>query len=381
MDFTLTPQQEEIVGRTKALMENEIWPLVNQHSCEIADKETIKALLKRTIPLGVMGNVIPKALGGAGMDHLTWGLVYEQLDRAINSIIMISTGVASGIANLGTERQREKYLSGLLNADIIGCSAITEPDVGSNPRMVATTAEPKGDHYVLNGTKVFITNGTLADVAIVLATVDPSLGPKGLVRILVDRSESPFQSNTIPVLAGKGHLAELAFNNCLVPRDNLLGASGQGLMLTMKAFQRARCFVALSAIHLMHLAINASIQHARLARVEGKPVGASQSVQQMIADMIAQKEAARLLAFKALSLIDEGVEKNTASSIAKFYATEASIEVTSKALQIHGFLGLTQGHPVEEYYRQARMLTIPDGTTQIQKLIVGRENLGIGAFV
>jgi alkylation response protein AidB-like acyl-CoA dehydrogenase len=221
----------------------------------------------------------------------------------------------------------------------------------------------------------------MADLAIVLATVDPSLGAKGLVRLIVDKSQSPFEARSIPVLGEKGHLGELTFVNCRVPKENLLGVTGKGLKATMKAFQRARCFVALTAVHLMQLSIDASIQFVKNRQSSGKNVGHSQLVHQMIADMIAQKDAARLLTFKALSLIDEGIEKNTASSVAKFFATEAAVQVTSHAIQIHGFHGLSKDYPIEEYHRQARTLTIPDGTTQIQKLIVGREALGQSAIV
>lgn len=362
-------------------MRQEIRPCIEKLDPEEPiPKETIRQLLKKTVPLGIMGNVIPAGLGGAGMDHVTWGLVYEQIDRAINSVIMITTGTAHAIANTGTWEHREKYLPALLNADLIGCSAITEPNVGSNPRMIETTAEPKADHYVLNGTKVFITNGAIADLAIVLATVDPSLGAAGLIRLLVDKRESPFEARSIATLGEKGHLGELTFTRCHVPRQNLLGEGGGGLKATMKAFQRARCFVALTAIHLMQLAIDASVAYVTGRQHGGKSAPDAQLVHQMIADMMAQKEAARLLAFQALSWIDAGVEKNAASSMAKFFATEAAVQVTSKAVQIHGYQGLTTGQPVEQYYRQARMLTIPDGTTQIQKLIVGREVLGVGAF-
>jgi len=381
MEFKLTDDQEALVQKTKILMAREIRSFLNeQEPTETLSKGTIQSLLKKTIPLGIMGNVIPKEIGGAGMDHITWGLVYEQLDRAINSIIMISTGTAQAIANLGTRAQQEKYLPGLLNAELIGCSAITEPNVGSNPKMIETTAEPTGDHIVLNGSKVFITNGVIADIAIVLATVDASLGARGLVRIIVDKSQSPFEARSIAVLGENGHLGELTFVNCRVPKENLLGIVGKGLNATMKSFQRARCFVALTAIHLMQLAIDASIQFVKNRQSSGKDVECSQLVHQMIADMIAQKDAARLLTFRALNLIDEGIEKNTASSIAKFFATEAAVQVTSHAIQIHGYHGLTRDYPIEEYHRQARTLTIPDGTTQIQKLIVGREVLGQSAF-
>lgn len=381
MNFNLTEEQEALVNKTRDLMRNEIRPYIDKLNTEEGiPKDVVKHLLKQTIPLGIMGNLIPKAYGGSGMDHITWGLVYEQLDRAINSVIMITTSAALSIAITGSDEHREKYLKPLINADMIGCSAITEPNVGSNPSMIETTAELKGDHYVLNGEKVWITNGAMADIVIVLATVDPSLKDKGLIRLLVDKKESPFESRSIPTIADKGHLGELKFTNCLVPKENLMVSKGGGLKETMKAFQRARCFVALTGVHLMQQSIDTCIAYAAEKPAIGNPLAKSQLIQQMIAEMIAQTNAARLLTLKALGWIDNGVQKNAASSTAKYYATEAAVEVTSKAVQIHGHLGLTKGSPVEEYYRLARMLTIPDGATQIQKLIVGREVTGISAF-
>ncbi len=379
--FELTDEQKLLQKTAKNIMEREIRPAIDRlNPKEAVPKEILKELLKKTVPIGALGNVIPEEHGGAGMDYLTWGLVYEQLDRAINSVIMITSGAAKAISSWGNDEQRQKYLPGLLNADLIGCSAITEPNVGSNPAAIETRADLQGDHYVLNGTKMFITNGAVADIAIVVASVDRSKGAKGLARFIVDKSESPFEAHRIEVIGGEGHLGELVFDNCRVPKENMLGNVGDGLRATMKSFQAARCFVALTAVHLAQLAIDASVKYARQREQFGKPIGSFQLIQQMIADMIAETEASRLLAYRALHLVDTGTRNNAASSIAKFYATEAAVRVTSMAVQIHGAYGLTTEYPVERYFREARMLTIPDGTTQIQKLIVGREVLGFRAF-
>ncbi len=382
MNFELTSEQQMLRDTVRNFSEKELKPVVEKHAAakQAIPKETIQGLLKKSIPLGILGNVTPEKDGGAGLDYLTWGLMYEQIERAIAAVIMISSGVTHSISEWGTPEQKKRYLPGLLNADLIGCTGITEPNVGSNPAMIQTRAVRKGDEYVLNGNKIFITNATIADVAIVVASTDPSKGAKGLTRFIVDKSISPFQTRPIETLGGMGTLGELVFEDCRVPAENRLGNEGDGLRVTLKGFQAARCFVALGAIHLAQAAINASIKYAQERSQFGKPIGSFQLIQEMIADMIAETEAARLLAYRGLSLVDMGIRCTTETSIAKFYATEAAVRVTSKAVQIHGAYGLTTEYPVERLFREARMLTIPDGTTQIQKLIVGRDVLGLSAF-
>ncbi|MGI6412869.1 MAG: acyl-CoA dehydrogenase family protein [Syntrophomonadaceae bacterium] len=380
--FKLTEEQKLLVETTKRLMKKEITPVADQYRAkgEPMPKDVIQELVKKTVPLGIMGNVIPQEHGGAGMDYLTWGLVYEQIDRAINSVIMISSGVAKSISVWGTDEQRAKYLPDLLSADKIGCTAITEPNVGSNPAMIETRAFLDKNHYVLNGTKVFITNAGIADIAIVVASLDRSKGAKGLARFIVDKKESPFEVRTIKTLAGESSLGELIFTDCRVPKENLIGESNAGLKDTMRGFQAARCFVGMGAVHICQQALEYSIQYAKERKQFGKPIGSFQLIQEMIAEMAAETEAARLLVYKALSVIDAGLFINSYSSMAKFYATEAAVRVTSKAVQIHGAYGLTTEYPIEGLFRLARMTTIPDGTTEIQKLVIGRELTGLRSF-
>lgn len=364
-------------------MKRDIRPVVDDLKAkgQPMTKEICQELLKKTIPLGIMGNVVKEEYGGAGMDYLTWGLVYEQIDKAINSVIMISTGVTKALAILGTDEQREKWLPGLLNADLIGCTAITEPNVGSNPAFIETRAVLDGDHYVMNGNKLFITNGYMADIAIVVTSLDRSKGAKGLARFIVDKRESPFEVRHIKNIGGEEFLGELIFEDCRVPKENMISSEGAGLRDQLAGFQVARCFVGLTGLNLAQEAYEIALQYARDRKQFGKQIGSFQLIAEMITEMLVDIETSRMLIYKALSVLDEGLHINTYSSMAKYHATEAAVRVTSKAIQIHGAYGLCTEYPLEELFRMARMLSIPDGTTEIQKLIVAREQLGISALV
>lgn len=380
--FKLTSEQQLLVDTTKKLMKRDIRPVIDSLKAkgQRMTKEMCQELLKKTIPLGIMGNLIKEEHGGAGMDYLTWGLVYEQIDRAINSVIMISSGVTRGLSKLGTDYQREKWLPGLLNADLIGAAAITEPNVGSNPAFIETRAVEDGDYYVINGNKLFITNGDIADVVIVVVSLDRSKGAKGLARFIVDKRESPFETRHIKTIGGAEFLSELIFEDCRVPKANVLSSEGAGLKDQLAGFQVARCFVGLTSVNLMNEAYEIACQYARQRKQSGKIIGSFQLIAEMITDMLVDIETSKMLLYKALTVLDDGIAKNSYSSMGKFYATEAAVRVTSKAIQIHGAYGLCTEYPLEELFRKARMLTIPDGTTEIQKLIVAREQLGISAF-
>ena len=381
MDFALTMEQKMIKESTKKCMK-QLEPLLNLYEpSQPWPKELILQILQGIVPLGALGSMIPEDVGGGGMDCLSWGIVYEHLDSRIDNVVHLMTVVTNAIYESGTSEQKELYLKRLLDAEIIGCYAITEPNVGSNPSAIETKAMLEGDYYRLNGSKLFITNGDIADIAIVIASTDKSKGGKGLSRFIVDRGESPFTSRPIPTIIGNSVVAELSFEDCLVPKKNLLGKEGEALNVTLKTLQVGRCIVACEAVKLAQEAVDYSIQYAKERRQFGKPIGSFQLIQAKIAEMIAETEAARLLAYRALWLLDKDPKNSvTACSLAKFYATEAAVGVTSKAIQIHGAYGLSCEYPLEELFRRARLTTIPDGTSEIQKLIVGREVLGINAF-
>ena len=385
MNFDLSEEQIMLKDSARKLMEREVAPfLASFPKDRPLPPEKIKELLNKLIPLGYLGSIIPAEYGGAGLDYLTYGVLMEELDPNIYGLVMITGGTARSVYFLGSETQKKAFIPPILSAEKIGCSAITEPNVGSNPAFIQTRAVLDGDHYILNGTKTWITNGAFADVAFVLATTDPAKGRKGLCRIIVEKEVSPFQAKPISTLEEDWQIpsvGELILEDCRVPKENVLGVPGEGLKDTLVGFQAARCFVAIGSIGLAQRAIDAAVRYAKERVQFGKVIGKFQLIQAMIADMIAETDAARLLAYRALSLVQKGKRCARETSIAKFYATEAAVKVTSMAIQIHGAYGLSKEYPVEALFRGARMMTIPDGTTQIQKLIVAREILGMQAFV
>jgi alkylation response protein AidB-like acyl-CoA dehydrogenase len=385
MNFDLSEEQIMLKDSARKLMGREVVPFLASFPKDRSlPPDKIKELLKKLIPLGYLGSIIPVEYGGAGLDYLTYGLLMEELEPSIYGLVMITGGTARSVYFLGNETQKRTFIPPILSAEKIGCSAITEPNVGSNPALVQTRAVLHGGHYVLNGTKTWITNGAFADFAFTLATTDPTQGKKGLCRFIVDKEVSPFKAKAIETLEDDWQVpsvGELVFEDCRVPQENVLGVSGEGLKDTLVAFQAARCFVAIGSIGLAQRAIDATVRYAKERVQFGKVIGKFQLIQAMVADMIAETDAARLLAYRALSKVQRGVRCARETSIAKFYATEAAVRVTSMAIQVHGAYGLSKEYPLEALFRGARMMTIPDGTTQIQKLIVAREILGMQAFV
>jgi len=385
MNFDLSEEQTMLKESARKLMEREVVPfLASFPENQPLSPEAIKSLLKKLIPLGYLGNIIPVEYGGAGLDFLTYGVMMEEIEPSIFGLVMITGGTARSVFLLGNESQKRKFIPPLVAAEKIGCSAITEPNVGSNPAAIQTKAVLDGDDYVLNGTKTWITNGAIADMAFVLATTDPSLGRKGLCRFIVDKQVSPFKAKAIATLEETFQIpsvGELSLEDCRVPKENILGTPGEALKATLIGFQAARCLVAIGSINMARRAIEAAVRYAKERTQFGRPIGKFQLIQSMLADMIAETDAARLLAYRALTMVDKGVRCVRETSIAKFYATEAAVKVTSMAIQVHGAYGLSKEYPVEALFRGARMMTIPDGTTQIQKLIVAREILGMQAFV
>ncbi len=386
MDFELSEEQRILKEMCKRFVDREILPYADEWDKRYHPfpKSLCHELIKKCIPLGYVGTVIPREYGGQGQTFLTAGLMSEEIRRgcaSLGGVLGITGSAARLIAEAGSEDQRARYLSDLLEGNLIGCVAITEPNVGSDAANVQTMARCVGDDWVINGTKTWISNGTVADVVIVVAQTDPSKGYEGIARFLVDRRTSSFQARDIPKMGLRSFpTAELVFEDCKVPAENMLGELGTGFRFLMKGFEVARCNAALASVGVAQAAIDIAIRYAQERWQFGSPIGGFQMVQAMVADMVTECEAARLLGYWALSRLDKGLRCARESSMAKAYATEMGVRVTSMALQIHGAYGLSEEYPLERLFRDARCYTIPDGTTQIQKLIIGREVLGIKAF-
>jgi alkylation response protein AidB-like acyl-CoA dehydrogenase len=262
-------------------------------------------------------------------------------------------------------------------------AAITEPDVGSDTAGIKTSAVLDGDYYIINGTKEWISNGSICDVCNVLVQTDKTKGPLGIRMILVEKEISPFRTRDLPKLGLHAFpTSELGFEDCRVPRENMSDLSAEVAYSTlMKGFDIARPMWALHATGISQAAIDASINYAKERFQFGRPIGKFQLIQNMIYEMITETEAGQLLGYRALDLADKGERCRKEASMAKAYATEAAVRVTSMAIEIHGAMGLSQDLALERYFRDARTWTIPDGTTEIQKLIVAGEVLGIRAYV
>jgi alkylation response protein AidB-like acyl-CoA dehydrogenase len=386
MDFRWTDEQQQLKRAARDFMEKEIIPNADEwDKMKPLSKELVVDLMGKLSPLGYVTGMIPRELGGDDLDYMTDGLLMEELWRAFPSfalVIMIQSHMTLGIANEGTDYHKEKFLAPMLTGEMIASAGITEPNVGSNPRWMETTAVADGDNFVINGTKIWISNGSISDMCMLVVSLDRAKGKKSIARILVDRNDSPYERRDLRKLGLRSSpTGELVFDDCVVPKANLFTPEGAGLKETLKGFELARCHLAIGSTGIAQAAIDATMKYVMERKQFGKLIGNFQLVQSALADMLADTEASRLLAYRGLSLVQEGVKCAWETSLAKFYATEAAVRVTSRALQLHGAYGLSEEFPLERYFRDARSMTIPDGTTDIQKLIIGRELTGLNAFI
>jgi len=384
MDFELAEEQKMLKTNARDFLEKEIVPIADEYDRKgpLSKNEAV-GFIKQLMPFGYYIGQLPEEYGGSNLNHTSYGLLMEELSRAWASmagVIMIA-GLASGMVQTVNDDLRRKYLPKVMAGELIGCGGITEPNVGSDAASIETTAVLDGDEWVINGTKTWISNGTIADIVLVLCVTDKSKGPLGISQILVESELSPFATRELHKLGLRAFpTAELSFADCRVPKSNLVEVPASGYKQMMVGFELGRSTLAVISAGIAQAAIDAAISYARERKQFGRPIGSFQMIQEMIADMIAETEAGRLLAYRAFDLIDKGERSRWQSSLAKAYMCEAAVGVTSKAIQIHGAMGLSDEYPVERYFRDARTMTIPDGTTQIQKLVVGRECIGIRAF-
>ena len=336
---------------------------------------------------GFLCMTLPEAYGGSDADKLYSVVQMEELARAGFSGIgygLHSEIVAPYILHYGTEAQKQKYLPKLATGEMVGAIAMSEPAAGSDLQGVKTTAMLQADGtYLINGSKTFITNGWHADLVILVAKTDPAAGAKGTSLFLIERGMPGFEKGKrLKKLGLKAQdTSELFFDNVKVPRENLLGEEGTALKKMLKGLDGARVNIAMGAVGAAQAALDLSIDHARTRTQFGRPIGSFQLVQKLIVDMTVRVEAARALGLRAAAALDSGRDVRTAASIAKLYATEAAHEVASMALQVHGGLGYATDYPIERIFRDTRGGTIPEGTTEVQTLIVGREILGMSAIV
>lgn len=328
--------------------------------------------------LGALGAVVPERWGGAGLDYVSLAVMLEEIaagDGATSTIVAVQNSVVCGPINaFGTDSQKERWLKPLAQGELLGCFCLTEPQVGSDAAAIATRATREGDHYVLNGVKQFITTGKNADAAVVFAVTDKAAGKKGISGFIVDAQSPGYVVARIEDKLGQraSDTAQIVFDNCRVPSANRLGAEGQGYRIALSNLEAGRIGIAAQAVGMARAAFEAACSYARQRESFGKPIIEHQAVNFRLADMATQLEAARQLVWHAASLRDAGEPCLIEASMAKLFATEMAERVCSDAIQVHGGYGYVADFPVERIYRDVRVCQIYEGTSDIQRLVIGR---------
>ena len=384
MDFDLSSEQQMIKDTVRDFVDKEVSPAARENDLK---ERFPRELLQKMAPLGLLGGPIPVEYGGAGLDYISHAIITEEIGRGCSSLrttlsVQISL-VELTILKWGTEEQKKKYLSKLCKVEMLGCFGLTEPDAGSDAGNQSTTAVLKNNEWFINGTKIWISNGTVADIAIVFAQIDKSKKHKGIAAFLIEKGTKGFTANKITGKLGlrSSDTGELVFADCRVSKENLLGQAGDGFKIAMFALDNGRYSVAAGSVGIIQGCLDACVKYAKQRQQFGKPIGSFQLIQEKIAKMAVDLDAARLLVYRAGHLKNKSIRNTTETSMAKLYASEAAVNAASEAIQIHGAYGYSNEYPLERYYRDAKVATIYEGTSEIQKLIIAGNILGIKAFV
>ncbi|HEX6458157.1 MAG TPA: acyl-CoA dehydrogenase family protein [Thermoleophilaceae bacterium] len=384
IDFELTDEQRLIRETARDFTDNEIVPVAREND---RNEKFDTDLVKKMADMGFLGAIVSEEYGGRGLDYRTYGLIVEEIGRGDSSartVVSVQTSlVCSSIERWGTEEQKQEWLPRLCSGEALGCFGLTEPSSGSDAASLKTRATKIDSGWKLNGQKQWISMGNHAKVALIFAQTDPEKAHRGLACFLVPTDSDGFSSGEIHGKLGlkASDTAELSLSDVEVPDEAMLGEIGDGFKVAMSALDSGRFSVASGCVGISQGCVNASVQYAKEREQFGRPIGSFQLVQAMIADMIVDTEAARGLVWKAGWLKDTGKPSTTETSIAKLYATEAAVRNANLAIQVHGGSGYVDDHPVERYLRDARVATLYEGTSQIQKLIIGRAATGLNAMM
>ncbi len=383
MDFALTEEQQLIRETARAFCDREIVP----HAREWDRSERMdRGIVAKLAEIGFLGCALPEEHGGMGLDTVSYCLVMEELGRAdssVRGIVSVNNGLAGKtIAKWGTAEQQAEWLPKLCTGEALGCYGLTEPGSGSDPASLVTRARRDGDSWVIDGSKIFITLGSWAGVALVFAR-SGSEGARGITCFLVPSSAEGFSAVKIDGKLGlrAQDTAEIFLDGVRVPDSARLGDEGAGFKVAMSALDNGRISLAAGSVGIAQGCVDASVAYAAERRQFGKPIAAFQLVQELIADMAVETEAARLLAWRAAYLADSGQPYTLAASQAKYYASEVAVRAANAAVQVHGGYGYVDEFPVQKYLRDARVSTLYEGTSQIQKLLIGRALTGESAFI
>ncbi|GAA1363223.1 acyl-CoA dehydrogenase family protein [Streptomyces beijiangensis] len=383
MNLELSEEQSAVRQLAKDFVAREIAP----HVVEWDRAENVdRSIVKKLGALGFLGLTIPEEYGGSGGDHLAYCLVTEELgrgDSSVRGIVSVSLGlVAKTIAHWGTEEQKRQYLPGLTSGELIGCFGLTEPGTGSDAGNLTTRAVREGDDYVINGSKMFITNGTWADVVLLFARSTDAPGHMGISAFLVPTDTPGLTRTTIHGKLGlRGQAtAELNFEDVRVPASAMMAPEGKGFSVAMSALAKGRMSVAAGCVGIAQAALDCALKYAGEREQFGKTIAHHQLVQELITDISVDVDAARLLTWRVADLIDRGKPFVTEASTAKLFASEAAVRAANNALQVFGGYGFIDEYPAGKLLRDARVMTLYEGTSQIQKLVIGRALTGVSAF-
>jgi butyryl-CoA dehydrogenase len=383
IDFELTDEQRLIRETARDFADREIIPVARDNDrAERFDLDLVRKLGE----MGYLGPIVAERYGGRGLDYRTYALIVEEIGRGDSSartVVSVQTSlVCSSIERWGSEEQKQRWLPPLCSGEILGCFGLTEPNTGSDAANLSTRAERTADGWRISGQKQWISMGNHARVALVFAQTDPEQRHRGLAAFLVPTDAPGFGSSSIHGKLGlrASDTAELSLDGVEVGDDALLGGVGDGFKVAMSALDSGRFSVAAGCVGICQGCVDASVAYAREREQFDRPIGTFQLVQEMIADMVVDTDAARALVWRAGWLKDAGRPNTTETSVAKLFATEASVRCANAAIQVHGGSGYVDDYPVERYLRDARVTTLYEGTSQIQKLIIGRAATGLNAM-
>lgn len=376
LDFTLTNEKKLFQKTVREFCEKEIKPIASK-----IDKEEYfpKDLYKKMGKMGLMGMTVPQKYGGASIDRISYMIALEEISRVCGSTgITVEAHNSLGLGHIyekGTEKQRKKYLPILTSGKGFAAWALTEPNAGSDASATQTTAVLDGNEWVINGTKQFITSGDIADVTTVMAMTDKSKGAKGISAFIVDKDTPGFKVGQLEDKLGLrgSHTSELIFDNCRIPKENLLGELDMGFAGAMNILDRGRTAIGAMSVGIARGAFEDALEYAKQRQQFGKPIGKNQAIQWMLADMATEIDAARLLVYRAAYLEDQNVRFTKEASMAKLFASEIAMRTTVKAIQIYGGNGYMREYPLERYYRDIKLCTIGEGTSEVQRMIIARQ--------
>ena len=382
IDFELTDEQRLIKETARDFADNEIAPRARENDRhERFDTE----LVEKLAGMGFLGPIISEEYGGRGIDYRTYGLIVEEIGRADSSartvVSVVTSLVGSSIERWGTEEQKKEWLPRLCSGEL-GCFGLTEPGTGSDAANLGTRATKSNGSWRISGQKMFISLGNYSKVALIFAQTDPEKAHRGIACFLVPTDADGFSTQEIHGKLGlrASDTAELALDDVEVPHEAMLGEIGDGFKIAMTALDSGRFSVASGCVGICQGCVDSSVAYSKDRQQFDRPIASFQLVQEMLADMVVETDAARALVWRAGWLKDTGQPNTTETSIAKLYATEAAVRCANTAIQVHGGSGYVDDYPVERYLRDARVTTLYEGTTQIQKLIIGRAMTGVNAM-